>query len=139
MVPIEDYIIVDEYAVSLTMNVACPPTKHIANTNPVANQENEIGLSIEFQEESGLFYVNIKYHGEINLGEELLFSIDLLYRGEVVINFSLKQEVIRGLLNVEIPQELYSSVQDIVKSTTTFSGYPAIELDYYSFKEKRLK
>ena len=139
MVPIEDYIIVDEYAVSLTMNLACPPTKHIIDTNPVANQENEIGLSIEFQEGTGLFYVNIKYHGEINLGEELLFSIDLLYRGEVVINFSLKQEVIRGLLNVEIPQELYSSVQEIVKSTTTFSGYPAIELDYYSFKEKRLK
>ena len=139
MVTIEDYIIVDEYAVCLNMNVVCPPTRYIRNSNLEANQKNELGLSIEFQEESGLFYVDIKYHGEVYLVDELLFSIDLLYRGEVVIDFSLEQELIRNFLNVEVPQELYSSVQEIVKSTTTFSGYAAIELEDYSFKEKKLK
>lgn len=132
----EDYVILRAYPLSIEYSSPTSPETFITlnEDESIADQANEIGLGIEFQESSGLFYVDLSYSCNLTLLESILvFTLKVSYRGVVAINFSIPDERIRECLNVLVPQELYESVRELVYSITLNSGFNPIELDDYSF------
>ena len=134
----EDYVILKQYLLNLEYNATTKPEKFLTfEEDSEANQANELGLQIEFQESSGLYYVDLSYSCDVTLPESIVvFSLKLIYRGIVAINFSLPDEKIRECLNILVPQELYEDIRELVDSITFHSGFNPIELDDFSFKTK---
>ena len=132
----EDYVILKQYLLNLEYNAPTKPEKFLTiEDDSEANQANEIALSIEYQKDSGLFYVDLSYSCHITLSDTLTVSIlKMTYRGAVVVNFSLPENKIREILNIHVPQELYTSIIDVVYSVTANSGFAPVELDDYSFR-----
>ena len=140
----EDYVILHSYILKLDFNSPTPPVEYLNTTlnekDCFANQSNEIKLSVEYQKDSGLFFVDLNVICNVQMNDDIeVFSIDVVYRGLVAVNFSLGESEIKECLNVRAPQELYSSVQDVIYSVTEHSGFPAIEMDDFSFKDNCLK
>ena len=134
----EDYVILKQYLLNLEYDAPTKPEKFITlgGEDNDANQANQLGLRIEFQESSGLFYVDLSYSCDVTLAESIvIFSLKLTYRGVVAINFSLPDVRMRECLNDLVPQELYESVRELVFSITFHSGFNTIELEDYSFKQ----
>ena len=134
----EDYVILMGYPLSIVYNAPTPPETilNLKDEDSVADQASHIGLQIEFQESSGLYYVDLSYSCNVTLPESMVvFTIKLTYRGVVVVNFSLPDEKIRECLNILAPQDLYESVRELVFSITFHSGFNPIELEDYSFKQ----
>ena len=132
----EDYVILKQYLLDLEYNAPIKPEKFLTlEEDSEANQANEIALSIEFQKDSGLFYVDLSYSCHITLSDNMIVSIlKMTYRGAVVVNFSLPENKIREILNIHVPQELYTSIIDAVYSVTANSGFAPVELNEYSFR-----
>ncbi len=133
----EDYVILKQYLLNLEYNSPIKPEKVILlnEEESEANQANEIALSIEYQKDSGLFYVNLTVTCDVSLTETIsVFSLKVTCRGVVAVNYSLPDDKIRECLNILVPQELYDNICDIIYSVTENSGFPPIEMDYYSFK-----
>lgn len=131
----EDYVILKQYLLNLEYNAPTKPEEILTlEEDSEANQANEIALSIEYQKDSGLFYVDLSYSCHITLQDTIILSIlNMTYRGAVVVNFSLPENKIREILNIHVPQELYNSIIDVVYSVTANSGFTPVELDNYSF------
>lgn len=134
----EDYVILKQYLLNLEYNAPTRPEKILTlEEDSEANQANEIALSVDYQKDSGLFYVDLSYSCDVTLPESIVvFTLKLIYRGVVVINFSLPDEKIRECLNIFVPQELYEDIRELVYSITFHSGFNPIELDDYSFSTK---
>lgn len=132
----EDYVILKQYLLNLEYNAPIKTEKFLTlEEDSEANQANEIALSIEFQKDSGLFYVDLSYSCHITLSDNMIVSIlKMTYRGAVVVNFSLPENKIREILNIHVPQELYTSIIDAVYSVTANSGFAPVELNEYSFR-----
>lgn len=132
----EDYVILKQYLLNLEYDAPTKPEKYLTlEEDSEANQANEIALSIEYQKDSGLFYVDLSYSCHITLSDTMIVSIlKMTYRGVVVVNFSLPENKIREILNIHVPQELYNSIIDVVYSVTANSGFAPVELDVYSFR-----
>ncbi len=95
---------------------------------------------MEYQKDSGLFFVDLNIICDVQMNDDIdVFSLDIVYRGLVAVNFSLDESEIRECLKVRAPQELYRSVQDVIYSVAKHSGFLAIQLDAYSFKDNCLK
>lgn len=140
----EDYVILHSYILSLNFGSPASPVDYLNKTLKdkvcFANQSNEIKLSVEYQKDSGLFFVDIRVICNVQMKDDIdLLSIVIVYRGVVAVNFSLEESKIKECLKVRAPQELYGSLQDVIHSVTRYSGFPAIQLDYYSFKDNYLK
>lgn len=136
----EGYVILKQYLLNLEYNAPTKPEKFLSlEEDSEANQANEIALSIEYQKDSGLFYVDLTVNCNVVLPEEIsVFSLKATYRGVVVVNFSLPDEKIRECLNILVPQDLYDNTCDAIYSVTENSGFQPIQMDYYSFKEKSI-
>ncbi|MBD5259200.1 MAG: protein-export chaperone SecB [Bacteroides sp.] len=134
----EDYVILKQYLLNLEYNAPTRPEEFLTlEDDSEANQANELGLQIEFQESSGLYYVDLSFSCDATLPESIVvFTLKLIYRGIVVINFSLPEEKIRECLNILVPQELYEDIRELVYSITFHSGFNPIKLDDFSFKTK---
>lgn len=132
----EDFVILKQYLLNLEYNAPTKPEEIFTHEeDSEANQANEIALSIEYQKDSGLFYVDLSYSCHITLSDTMIVSIlKMTYRGAVVVNFSLPENKIREILNIHVPQELYTSIIDVVYSVTANSGFAPVELDEYSFR-----
>ena len=132
----EDYIIVNKYVVNLNFNVYTSPTKFVGEGNPLANQSHDLGFAVTFQEDTGLFYVDLILKSDISIMEEKLYTIDITYRGIVVINNKLDDDAVKECLYVSVPSALYKSLQFLVEDVTNHSGYAPILLDEYTFKKE---
>lgn len=140
----EDYVILHSYILKLDFNSPRSPVEYLNTTlnekDCFANQSNEIKLSVEYQKDSGLFFVDLNVICNVQMNDDIeVFSLDIIYRGLVAVDLSLDECEIKECLNVRAPQELYSSVQDVIYSVTEHSGFPAIEIDDFSFKDNCLK
>lgn len=137
----EDYVILKQYLLNLEYNSQIKPEKILIpnEEESEANQANEIVLGIEFQKDSGLFYVDLTVTCDVSLTETSpVFSLKVTCRGVVAVNYSLPDDRIRECLNILVPQELYDNICDIIYSVTENSGYAPIEMDVISFKEESL-
>ena len=133
----EDYVILMSYPLSIEYNAPISPETilTIKKEDSDANQANQLGLRIEYQESSGLYYVDLSYSCDVTLPESIvIFTIKLTYRGVVVVNFSLPDEKIRKCLDTLAPQELYEDIREMIYSITFHSSFKPIELDGYSFR-----
>lgn len=132
----EDYVILKQYLLNLEYNAPTKPEEILTlEEDSEANQANEIALSIEYQKDSGLFYVDLTVNCNVVIPENIsVFSLKATYRGVVVVNFSLPDEKIRECLNTLVPQELYESIRDVIYSVSMLSGWTPIEMEYYSLK-----
>lgn len=140
----EDYAILHSYILKLDFGSPASPIEYLNKTlkdkDCFANQSNEIKLSVEYQPDSGLFFVDLNVISNVQMNDDIdLFSIDVVYRGLVAVKFSLEENKITECLRVRVPQKLYGSLQDIIYSVTRYSGLPTIQLDDYSFKDNCLK
>lgn len=140
----EDYAILHSYILKLDFHSPISPVDYLNKTlndkECFANQSNEIKLSVEYQKDSGLFFVDLNVICNVKMNDDLdLFSMDVVYRGLVAVNFSLEESKIKECLRIRGPQELYGSLQDVIYSVTKYSGFPAIQLNAYSFKDNCLK
>lgn len=140
----EDYAILHSYILKLDFSSPASPVEYLNTTlkekDCFANQSNEIKFSVEYQKDSGLFFVDLNIICNVQMNDDIdVFSLDIVYRGLVAVNFSLDESEIRECLKVRAPQELYRSVQDVIYSVTKHSGFLAIQLDAYSFKDNCLK
>lgn len=140
----EDYAILHSYILKLDFNSPAPPVDYLNTTlkrqDCIANQSNEIKLSVEYQKESGLFFVDLNVICHVQMSKNIdIFSLNVVYRGLVAVNFSLEESKIMECLRIRVPQDLYRAVQDIIYSVTKYSGFPPIKLDAYSFKDDRIK
>ena len=129
----EDYVILKLYLLNLEYNSPIKPEKILTldKEGSEANQANEIGLSIEYQKDSGLFYIDLTVTCDVSLPETIhVFSLKATCRGVVAVNFSLPEDKIRECLNTLVPQELYDNICDIVYTVTENSGFQPIEMDY---------
>lgn len=140
----EDYAILHSYILKFDFDSPASPVDYLNKTlkdkDCFANQSNEIKLSVEYQKDSGLFFVDLNVICNVWMNDDIdLFSIDVVYRGLVAVNFSLEENKLKECLRVRVPQELYGSLQDVIYSVTRYSGLPAIQLDAYSFKDNCLK
>lgn len=140
----EDFAILHSYILKLNFDSPAPPVAYLNETlteqDYIADRSSEIKLSVEYQKDSGLFFVdlNVICHVKMNKNIEI-FSLNLVYRGLVAVNFALDENTIMDCLRVRAPQELYRSVQDVIYSVTEHSGFPPIEMDDFSFKDNCLK
>lgn len=132
----EDYVILKQYLLNLEYNAPTNPVKILTlEEDSEANHANEIALSIEYQKDSGLFYVDLTVNCKVVIPEEMsVFSLKATFRGVVVVNFSLPDEKIRECLNILVPQELYETICEVVYSVSMLSGWTPIEMEYYSFR-----
>lgn len=140
----EDYAILHSYILKLDFSSPASPVEYLNKTlrdkECLGNQSNEIKLSVEYQKDSGLFFVDLNVICNVQMNDDIeLFSLDVVYRGLVAVNFSLGDSEIKECLNIRAPQELYRSVKDVIYSVTEHSGFPAIEMDDFSFKDNCLK
>lgn len=138
----EDYVILKQYLLNLEYNSQIKPEKVLLlnEEESEANQANEIALSIEYQKDSGLFYVDLTVTCDVNLSETIpIFSLKVTCRGVVAVNYSLPEDKIRECLNILVPQELYDNICDIIYSVTENSGYSPIEMEIYSIKTNTIK
>lgn len=136
----EDYVILKQYLLDLEYNAPIKPEKFLTlEEDSEANQANEIALSIEYQKDSGLFYVDLTVSCNVVIPEKFsVFSLKATYRGVVVVDFSLPDEKIRECLNILVPQVLYESICDVIYSVSMLSGWTPIEMEYYSFKNNHV-
>lgn len=136
----EDYVILKQYLLNLEYDAPTKPEKFITlGEDSETNQANEISLSVEYQKDSGLFYVDLTVTCDVSLTKSIqVFSLMVTFRGVVAVNFSLTDEKIRECLNILVPQELYDNICDIIYSVTENSGYAPIEMDYYYFQSKSI-
>lgn len=139
----EDFAILHSYILKLNFDSPASPVSYLNETltgkDCVADQSNEIKLSVDYQKESGLFFVDLNVVCHVKMSKDIeVISINLVYRGLVAVNFALDENTIMECLRVRAPQELYRSVQDVIYSVTEQSGFPPIEMDDFSFKDNCL-
>ena len=75
----EDYVILKQYLLNLEYNAPTRPEEFLTlEDDSEANQANELGLQIEFQESSGLYYVDLSFSCDVTLPESIVvFTLKL--------------------------------------------------------------
>lgn len=69
----EDYVILKQYLLNLEYNSPINPENLLTlnEEESEANQANEIGLCVKYQEESGLFYVDLPVTCDVSLTKSI--------------------------------------------------------------------
>ena len=112
----EDYVILKQYLLNLEYNATTKPEEILTlEEYSEANQANEIALSIEYQKDSDLFYVDLTVNCNVVIIEKnTKFFLKATYRGVMVVNFSLPDEKIRECLNMRLCRNNYWSATSTV-------------------------
>lgn len=134
----QDYFIFFKYIRQLDYDAPSPEDLFLEDGAENSNLSNEIKLSVELQKESGLFHIDL--HIILNAtmpSGATVFSLNLVYRGIVAVNFSMTDDKIRECLNIRAPQELYNSARKVVENVTKESGFPAVKMEKVSFLKQR--
>lgn len=135
----EPYVLLLTYIHKLETNSVGNPIKFIENHPNTVNVNTCIGLSVTHQTESGLFYVDVDITCVSTTDDcNISLNIHLIYRGVAAINFSLGDDEINDILQVQIPQELYNSAKEIIQDISRNSGLFSLDLDDYSFKDNKI-
>ena len=131
----QDYFIFHKYIRQLDYDAPSPEELFLEEGAEDSNLSNEIKLSVELQKESGLFHVDLQIRLNATMPSgAIIFSLNLVYRGLVAVNFSMSEDKIRECLNIRIPQELYESARLAVEGITKVSGFPPVKMEKISFK-----